>query len=84
MKDPFKKYEQKYRIDKIDHNTVEYFSGAIRIALQEYGVTRLQIADKFKVSESSVERWLKRTNLPLKEIRGIVLGRLVDLISQRD
>lgn len=62
--------------------TVEEFSAAIARG-KAAGLSNLDMADTFKVSESTVDRWERGVSAPMQDIRGIVLKRLDTLLASR-
>ncbi|MDP3640388.1 MAG: hypothetical protein Q8R53_04265 [Nanoarchaeota archaeon] len=71
-------YFDKYHVTNPDPTSPEFFSGAVKIALNEYNFPVLEIANKFQVASSTVERWASGTAVPHPKIRQIILGYLAE------
>ncbi len=74
------KYFEKYNLHNLDPTSREYFSGAVKIALNEYKLPVLEMATKFEVADSTVERWASGTAVPHPRIRQIILGYIAEKI----
>lgn len=64
--------------------TVEeaYFVAAFKVANTILGSRAL--ADEFKVSESTISKYVRGKNLPVEEVRPIVLERLTRLLESAE
>ena len=74
------KYFEKYNVNNLDPNSQEYFSGAVKIALNEYNLPVLKMATKFEVADSTVERWASGTAVPHPKLRQIILSYIAERI----
>lgn len=74
------KFFEKYQINNPDPATPEYFSGAIKIALNEYNLPVLEMATEFQVADSTIERWASGTAIPHPKLRQIILSYIAERI----
>ena len=74
------KYFEKYNIHNRDQLSKEYFSGAVNIALNEYKLPILEIANEFEVASSTVERWASGIAVPHPKLRQIILSYIAEKI----
>lgn len=74
------KYFDKYGVSGCDSTSKEYFSASIKIATSEYSLPILEIAKKFQVADSTVERWASGVAIPHPQIRRLVLEWIVEQI----
>ena len=74
------KYFDKYGVHNSDPTSLEYFSGAIKIALNEYDLPVLEMATEFQVADSTIERWASGTAIPHPKIRQIILSYIAKII----
>jgi len=73
------KYFEKYNVHNPNPTSPEYFSGAVKIALNEYNLPILEMATTFQVADSTVERWASGVAVPQPRLRKIIL----DWIAER-
>ena len=74
------KYFEKYNINSSDSASKEYFSGAVKIALNEYDLPVSKIADKFQVADSTVLRWASGVAVPHPNLRQNILSWVAEKI----
>ena len=74
------KYFEKYNVDNHDPTSKEYFSGAVKIALNEYDLSVLEMATKFEVADSTIERWASGAAVPHPRLRQIILDYITEKI----
>ena len=55
---------EKYKLQNIDPGRSEYFTGFINIMMDEYDISREEIADKIHVSPATVSRWKEGKSTP--------------------
>ena len=71
------KYFEKYNVHNPDPASKEYFSGAVKIALNEYHLPVKEIAAEFWVADSTVKRWASGAAVPHPKFRESIL-RYID------
>ncbi len=74
------KYFEKYNLHNLNPATKEYFSGAVKIALNEYDLSVLEMATKFEVADSTIERWASGVAVPHPKLRKIILDYITEKI----
>jgi len=74
------KYFEKYNVHNSDSTSKEYFSGAVNIALNEYNLPVLEMATKFEVADSTVERWASGAAVPHPKLQQMILGYIAERI----
>ncbi|HLD40265.1 MAG TPA: hypothetical protein VJB13_03930 [Candidatus Nanoarchaeia archaeon] len=74
------KHFEKYKINNSDQTSQEYFSGAVKIALNEYNLTVSEIASEFEVANSTVTRWASGIAVPHPKLRQIILSYIAEKI----
>jgi hypothetical protein len=74
------KYLEKYNVDNHDPASKEYFSGAVTIALNEYHLPVLEMATKFEVADSTIERWASGTAVPHPKLQQMILSYIAERI----
>lgn len=74
------RYFEKYNVNSNDPSSQEYFSGAVKIALNEYDIPVLEIATKFQVADSTIGRWANGTAVPHPLFRQEVLRWIAEKI----
>lgn len=74
------KYFDKYSVPNSDPASLEYFSGAVKIALNEYNLPVLEMATEFQVADSTIERWASGTAIPHPKLRQIILSYIAERI----
>ena len=74
------KFFEKYKITNPDPDTPEYFSGAVKIALDEYHLPVLEMAKEFQVADSTIERWASGIAVPHPKLRQIILSYITERI----
>ncbi len=74
------KFFEKYKITNPDSATPEYFSGAVKIALDEYHLPVLEMAKEFQVADSTIERWASGIAVPHPKLRQIILSYITERI----
>ena len=74
------KYFEEYNVTNRDPTTREYFSGAVNIALNEYNLPVLEMATKFEVADSTVERWASGAAVPHPKLQQMILGYIAERI----
>ena len=71
------KFFEKYKVNNPDSATPEYFSGAVKIALDEYHLPVLEMAKEFQVADSTINRWASGVAVPHPRLRQKVLEWIV-------
>ncbi len=74
------KFFEKYKVNNPDPATPEYFSGAVKIALNEYNLPVLEMATEFQVADSVVRKWASGTAIPHHKLRQIILSYIAERI----
>lgn len=74
------KYFDKYDAHNSDPTSPEYFSSAVKIALNEYGLPVVEIANRFEVADSTVLRWASGTAVPHSRLRQNILDYIAEKI----
>ncbi len=74
------KFFEKYNVSNPNPATPEYFSGAVKIALDEYNLPVLEMATEFQVADSTIERWASGIAIPHPELRQIILSYIAKRI----
>lgn len=74
------KYFEKYNLTNHDQTSAEYFSGAVKITLNEYKLPVSEIAEEFEVADSTVARWASGAAVPHPKIRQIILHYISEKI----
>lgn len=75
-----KKYFEKYKISSHDEASKEYFIAAVNIALNEYKLPALYLAEEFEVAKSTVNRWATGTAVPHPRLRKLILEYIAEKI----
>ena len=57
------------------------FADIVRLAVEEYGVTQAEIAERTLVSAAAVGRWAKQINLPQAMSRGPIVREIVAILD---
>lgn len=57
------------------------FADIVRLAVEEYGVTQAEIAERSLVSPAAVGRWAKQINLPQAMSRGPIIQEVVAILN---
>lgn len=74
------KYFKKYDVNSPDPISKEYFSGAVKIALNEYNLPIVEIANKFQVADSTVSRWASGAAVPHPTLQQMILDYIAEKI----
>ncbi len=74
------KYFEQYDINSCDSASKEYFSASIKIAMREYNLPILELANEFQVAPSTVERWASGVAVPHPKVRQLILEWIVKQI----
>ncbi len=74
------KYFEKYNVNSPDSTSPGYFSGAVKIALNEYDIPVLKMATKFQVADSTIERWASGTAVPHPNLQQNILRWIAEQI----
>ena len=74
------KYFEKYNVHNPDPTSKEYFSDVVKIALNEYDLPVLEMATKFQVANSTIERWASGAAVPHPMFRQIILSWVAEKI----
>lgn len=74
------KYFEQYGINSCDSASKEYFSASIKIAMHEYNLPILEIANTFQVADSTVERWANGTAVPHPILRRLILEWVIEKV----
>lgn len=83
MTEIYKKYAKKYGFENAQESSDAFFSGAIKVAVNEYSLSPQFLADEFKVSESTIGRWKTNQSIPVKNARGVILDRLAKILEEK-
>ncbi|MDP3698034.1 MAG: hypothetical protein Q8R47_00455 [Nanoarchaeota archaeon] len=73
-------YFEKYNINNHDQTSQEYFSGAVKIALNEYKLPVSEFATEFEVADSTVERWASGAAVPHPRLQQMILNYIAERI----
>ena len=74
------KYFEKYNVHNPDPTSKEYFSGVVKIALNEYHLPVKEIATEFEVADSTIERWASGIAVPVPRMRQLILRYITERI----
>lgn len=74
------KYFEKYKISNPDPTSPEYFAGAVKIALYEYGLSVPEIAKTFEVADSTISRWASGIAVPHPRLQQKILSYITERI----
>lgn len=75
----FEQYQQ-YQATKENSPHPELFSAAVKIAINEYGISALAIATNFEVATSTVERWAKGQVSPHPRLQNMIISYIAQKI----
>jgi|GEM_PF-4571448 len=78
--DKLERYFSKYAKDSHDLNSKEYFSAAVKVAMEEYDLSKSDIAREFQVADSTVRRWANGVSVPHPRLREKILEWIVKKI----
>ena len=73
-------YFEKYDVNSNAPTSQEYFSGAVKIALNEYDLPVLEMATEFQVADSTIGRWANGAAIPHPKLRQIILNWIAEKI----
>jgi hypothetical protein len=74
------KYLEDYKIDSRNPHSNEYFAVAVKIALKEYNLPIIDVANAFQVAPSTVERWASGVAIPFPSLRDKIIEWLYERI----